>query len=194
MSMRMFSGTYDPLRAYPLGYQIPLALNIQVDDTQFNISSKIDFLFTRNNKRRHESAVAVLLSNTEDPIQDLANLSSLRRGVIAAALRQTGVALEIVEINVVPEQPLAVTYADFGNLRPFLMNALRGIAAKFSIPTADPEKCIHCPYTTICSPKGANVSIGSADQIRMTAQVAEAGKGKPYFKQLVTNENPTFNL
>jgi hypothetical protein len=190
LAIRMFTNHYDPVRCYPLGYQIPVSLNMVVDDVQFHITSKIDFLFTRNNKKSSETVVAVLLSNTDDPIQDLANLSSLRRGLVYASLHNSDLVdrslpIDLIEINVLGENPIPVTYSDVVNLKSFLGNSLRAVATGFAIPTADPEKCIHCPYQAVCSPKLASVTPDSASYLKLLAEIEALGKGKPYYKHLI---------
>jgi hypothetical protein len=190
MSLRAFTDQYDPTRDYPLAYDVPFTVNTTVADTQFSIQGSIDFLYFRANRTPDETAVAVILINTADPIQDLSGLSDLRRGFIYRALRDPqvvpkNVPVELLEITVMREKPVAVFQPDGKNFDVFLDNVLKGVASGMSIPSADPEKCTHCPYVAICRPSMAAVDLDSLEHAALVAKVRDAGKKKPYYKELI---------
>jgi hypothetical protein len=189
LSLLEFRQNYIDDRDRPLGANIKFAVNKQFNNDFFHVVGCIDFLYFKEDAKSSRTAVAVMLTNTSDPIQDLTNLGGVRSGFVYHALRDTEVVgketpIELMEISLAPEPKSAVLKRDGKTLEVFLEMAFRGVYSGMALPMADPEKCGHCPYSGICNAKLALIQPGSADAVLLHGQMREAGKGKSYYKEL----------
>jgi hypothetical protein len=189
LSLLEFRQDYLDDRDRPLGAGIKFAVNKQYEDDFLHTVGTIDFLYFKEDALSSRTAVAVILTNTADPIQDLTNLGGVRSGFVYHALRDADVVgkdtpIELREISLMPEPKTAILYRDTKTFQAFMEMAFRGINSGMAIPTADPEKCTHCPFLEVCDAKLGLIQPGSADAVALHDRMRELGKGRSYYKEL----------
>ena len=131
------------------------------------VKGHLDAAFFRNVDTPFEQVVCVSIISTHDPHEDLVRYGGMHKGFARYVVRQ-GLDLEqpiqhkflpvlrkirSPALRIIEDAPNmeSVVRRDATNFRQTVIQVYRGIAAKFAVPTADPDKCVHCPYAEMCS-------------------------------------------
>lgn len=121
----------------------------------------------------------------DDPLQDLVNWGSLRRGFALRTVHDGSrymqnvrfLQFDVLRGKTVSQFVLADPLAKL-EFEALVEGAAKGIASRTVIPTQAPVKCSHCPYKPVCKPTLAN---GSAPILEAAkAKVIELANKSPF--------------
>lgn len=180
---------FDAKRDKIVGFDVPAEVPVQVKDKVINVVGTVDVVYRYMAGTVGEHLVLGSAQSVDDPLEDLVNYGSLRRGFATLMLRQAAFfdrtkpvrlfSIPILRGRVKPRWEFdRVSPADVANFQALTSGIAHGIESGVAIPTGQPARCEHCPYKTVCS--GSLVTADAAALASAREVVEREGRLNPW--------------